>query len=176
MQKMNWLRLLLLLFAALCSHSTEYKHSLIVEPQRLTDALAQENGIFVDLRTEKEYNRMHIPGFINMPYDEETVLTLAGEKDAIYLICTSGRTSAKAYNLLLDAGAPEVHAAIFGVEEYAEAMGLETMEGADICVPCIQLQRLMDEGMQEVEKTQKDQETSEEATEVVSEEYGEEET
>lgn len=133
--------LLALWMVCACSAALAHGHSLIVEPQELSDALASGEGIFVDLRPEKYYNRMHIPGFIHLPYDETDVLTLAQAEEPVYLICAAGRTSARAYNLLLEAGAQEVHAAVFGVEEYAEAMGLENMEGADICVPCILLQK-----------------------------------
>ena len=138
------LLVLLLIFAGFPAWAQSY--SLLVEPGELTDALARQEGIFVDLRSEKAYNRMHIPGFIHLPYDEEDVLALAAKQEPIYLICTAGRASAKAYNLLLQAGAREVHAAVFGVEEYAEAAGLENMEGADICVPCILLQKSLEEG------------------------------
>ncbi|MGN1369299.1 MAG: rhodanese-like domain-containing protein [Aristaeellaceae bacterium] len=141
--------LLLVIMLCMCSGARAHGHSLLVEPQVLADALAQGNGVFVDLRTEKAFNRMHIPGFMSLPFDEDQVRALAGEDRAIYLICTSGRTSAKAYNLLLDAGAQQVHAAVFGVEEYAEAVGLEAMEGEDICAPCILLQKSLDELLSE---------------------------
>lgn len=144
-------RMIVLLLIMLClgGSARAHEHSLLAEPRELTDALAQGNSVFVDLRSEKAFNRMHIPGFVSLPYDEVQVRALAGEDRAIYLICASGRTSAKAYNLLLDAGAQQVHAAIFGVEEYAEAVGLEAMEGEDICAPCILLQKSLDELLQQ---------------------------
>jgi len=144
--------LLFALMVAACVPGLAHAHSLLVSPQELSDALALGEGVFIDLRTEKAYNQMHIPGFELLEYEEEAVLALAHRKAPVYLICTAGRTAAKAYNLLLDAGVQEVHAAVFGVEEYAEAMGLESMEGADICIPCLKLQKsLLQESLEQAE-------------------------
>ena len=117
---------------------------LLVQPQELYDALATGEGRFVDLRTEKSYNKLHIVGFELLTYDEDELSKLAKEEQPIYLICETGRTSATAYNFLLDKGADEVYAAVFGVNEYAETMGIEGMDGAEICIPCVALQKEME--------------------------------
>lgn len=149
MRKRGVCALLVLLAVCVLSPAAAHGHSLLVRPQELADALADGEGIFVDLRPEKYYNQMHIPGFVSLPYDEADVLALAQCGQPVYLICAAGRTSAMAYNMLLEAGAQDVHAAVFGVEEYAEAIGLENMEGADICVPCILLEKSMEEMLSE---------------------------
>lgn len=174
MKMISRMALLLLLMLCMCGRAWAYEHSLLIEPQELADALARGDGIFIDLRPEKAFNRMHIPGFVHLPYDEADVLALAGEDTEIYLICAAGRTSAKAYNLLLDAGAQRVHAAVFGVEEYAEAMGLENMEGADICVPCILLQKSLEQMMREEREITAEEEAFGEEAEIMKEDTKEE--
>jgi len=139
---MRILRRAMLLIVTLCTLSfSAFGHdfSLLTEPHELKMALSHQDARFIDLRSEKEYNKMHIPGFENMPFQEEAVLTLAEETKPLYLICSAGQRSAMAYNLLLEAGATEVHACIFGVSEYAEEIGETFMEGANICIPCLLL-------------------------------------
>lgn len=150
--------LLFVLTATACVPGLAHAHSLLVSAQQLRDALEAGEGVFIDLRTEKEYNKMHIPGFEHLEYDEEAVLALADRDAPVYLICTAGRTAAMAYNLLLDVGVHEVHAAVFGVEEYAGAVGLENMEGADICIPCLKLQKsLLQESSEQAEAMESDE-------------------
>lgn len=111
--------------------------SLIVSPQELAQLLAdQPEATFVDLRSEKAYNQMHIPGFVLLKYDEQAVLALADGEGPVVLICETGVRSAEAFNLLLGQGRDDVHACIFGVTDYAEAMGEAQMEGDNICLPC----------------------------------------
>lgn len=111
--------------------------SLIVSPQELAQRLCdQPEALYVDLRSEKAYNQMHIPGFSLLEYDEQAVLALADGEGAVVLICETGVRSAMAYNLLTAQGRDDVHACIFGVTDYAEAMGETQMEGDNICLPC----------------------------------------
>lgn len=111
--------------------------SLIVSPQELAQLLdEQPEALYVDLRSEKAYNQMHIPGFSLLTYDEQAVLALADGEGPVVLICETGVRSAKAFNLLLAHGRDDVHACIFGVTAYAEAMGETQMEGDYVCLPC----------------------------------------
>lgn len=112
--------------------------SLIIEPQELAKMLSERPEIrFIDLRSEKEYNQMHIAGFQLLEYDEQAILALAEEESPVVFICSRGVRSAMAYNLMLGMGKKDVHACIFGVADYAEAMGEEKMEGGNICLPCL---------------------------------------
>lgn len=109
--------------------------TLIIEHGELMLALESGRGRFIDLRSEKLFNQTHIAGFENLPYREDEVLALAAEEEPVYFICASGRTSALAYNLLLKAGARDVHAILFGVEAYLSDYEAAA-EGAFVCVPC----------------------------------------
>ena len=80
---------------------------------------------------------MHIPGFILLEYSEEAVMALAEGSHTIVLICSSGIRSARAFNLLAEAGRDNIKACIFGVADYAETMGEDQMEGDNICIPCL---------------------------------------
>lgn len=114
------------------------KCSLIIEPQELDRLLSEQPEIrFIDLRSEKEYNQMHIPGFTLLEYDEQAIVALAQENTPVVFICSKGVRSAMAFNLLLEAGMEDVHACIFGVTDYAQAMGETQMEGNNICLPCL---------------------------------------
>ncbi|OYD07876.1 sulfurtransferase [Paludifilum halophilum] len=63
--------------------------------------------VFVDVRTDEEYNAGHIPGAIHIPHDEmeERASELESRKgEDILLICRSGRRSVIAANILADQG------------------------------------------------------------------------
>ena len=49
------------------------------------------NYIFIDLREKRDYNRLHIKKFINIPYNDFRYDSAFLKKDIpIYLICYSG--------------------------------------------------------------------------------------
>ncbi len=62
-----------------------------------------EKVVFIDVRSPKEYNELHASGSINIPiadlYDKKDGEIPREGKD-IYLICTSGRLAAVAYQYL----------------------------------------------------------------------------
>ena len=74
-------------------------------PEKLP-ALREDPGVtLLDVRTEEEYARGHIPGFINIPVDE--LRQRAGELPAgrpVYLICQSGLRSYLACRILSGLG------------------------------------------------------------------------
>lgn len=66
------------------------------------EELPKDGGaILLDTRTEREYARGHIKGFINIPVDElrERITELEREKP-VYIICQSGLRSYLAYRIL----------------------------------------------------------------------------
>ncbi|MGN0995871.1 MAG: rhodanese-like domain-containing protein [Candidatus Ventricola sp.] len=130
--------LALVLVLALCRPAgVRAQCSLIVSPQELAQLLdEQPEALYVDLRSEKAYNQMHIPGFSLLEYDEQDVLALADEEGPVVFICATGVRSAMAFNLLTAQGRDDVHACIFGVIDFAEAMGETQMEGDYVCLPC----------------------------------------
>ncbi len=137
----SYQRIIAALLATVCLFLYSYASAhclLVIEPQELAQMLDEEtDALYVDLRSEKEYNQMHIPGFILLEYSEEAVLALAEYDCPIILICQTGVRSARAFNLLVTAGRDNIRTCIFGVADYAETIGEERMEGDNICIPCL---------------------------------------
>jgi rhodanese-related sulfurtransferase len=74
-------------------------------------ALVQGGARLVDVRSAQEFAGGHLPGAVNVPYDEvEKHLAALGESgDAIVLYCRSGRRSAIAAQALERLGYRNVH-------------------------------------------------------------------
>jgi len=67
--------------------------------------LMQENEyIIVDVRTESEYEELHIVDSINIPYDEIDENVNLEKDKIIFVYCKSGNRSGIAYNILSDLG------------------------------------------------------------------------
>lgn len=84
--------------------------------------------LLVDVRTSGEYERGHVPGAKNVPLDElEARLPELGSKEReVYVVCQSGKRSARASHTLAEAGFHPVDVA--GGTSAWEAAGY-TLEG-----------------------------------------------
>lgn len=60
--------------------------------------------IIVDVRTEEEYEELHIKDSINIPYDEIDNDVDLDKSKIIFVYCKSGRRSEIAFNTLIDLG------------------------------------------------------------------------
>jgi rhodanese-related sulfurtransferase len=61
----------------------------------------------VDVRTQEEFAEGHVPGAVNIPVDQlsKRISELEAHKTSdLYLICRSGGRSARARDMLLEAG------------------------------------------------------------------------
>ncbi len=68
--------------------------------------------ILVDVRTQEEYDQIHIPGAIVLPVDDITFRAdnILPDKNATYIIyCNSGNRSATASQALVDLGYKNVY-------------------------------------------------------------------
>jgi phage shock protein E len=70
-------------------------------------ALAEQGALFLDVRTPEEYATGHVPGAVNVPYDE--LSSRIGEIDArrgdpVVVYCEKGPRASKATAALADAG------------------------------------------------------------------------
>ena len=116
---------------------TPLKWITVVEPTiRDIDPVAfqsdfAENGdqyIFIDVRSETSYNKVHAVGSINMPlhtlYDQRHVLPKKGKE--IILICSGGRASGVAYSYLQHHGFFNIKRIEGGIENWiAEGLPVE---------------------------------------------------
>ncbi|HVP66160.1 MAG TPA: rhodanese-like domain-containing protein [Anaeromyxobacteraceae bacterium] len=74
-------------------------------------ALAQRGARIIDVRRPDEYAAGHIPGAVNIPYDEVAVRTSeVGSLDTeVIVYCRTGRRSAVAAETLVELGYRHVH-------------------------------------------------------------------
>lgn len=84
--------------------------------------------IFIDVRSETSYNKVHAVGSINMPlhtlYDQRHVLPKKGKE--IILICSGGRASGVAYSYLQHYGFFNIKRIEGGIENWiAEGLPVE---------------------------------------------------
>lgn len=99
------------LIAILAIYLTPLKHKNIIQPaiddidpsSFYTDFVENpEDYIFIDVRSESEYEDFHAQGSLNMPlhtlFDQRLNLPKSGK--TIVLICTGGRASGVAYSYL----------------------------------------------------------------------------
>jgi len=91
-----------------------------------------DHFIFLDVRSETSYNKVHAKGSLNVPlhtlYDVRHVLPKSGKE--IVLICSLGRASGVAYSYLQHYGFFNIERIAGGIEQWI-AVGLPT-EGTDI--------------------------------------------
>ena len=97
MKKIFKLLILILLLTA-CG---EKKYELITTDKAIE--LMDAGITILDVRTEEEYNREHIPNAINIPLDRIDEITLPKDKEII-VYCQSGMRSLEAVEKLADMG------------------------------------------------------------------------
>jgi len=105
MKKLYLLFLLLpILFLTACTAGS-YTVITAAEAKEMLDS--DSSIILVDVRTQAEYDQIHIPGATLVPVDNIQTLaaTLLPDKSATYIIyCNSGNRSATASQALVDLG------------------------------------------------------------------------
>jgi phage shock protein E len=76
-----------------------------IKIQALLDGSDERKFMIIDVRTSGEFADGHIPGAINIPYDQIFPSSELGTKDALLIVyCSSGRRSAIARRTLMDLG------------------------------------------------------------------------
>ena len=80
--------------------------ALLLSIAVISDIRAEE-AFWVDVRTDEEYSAGHVPGAVNIPYEEiaARINEVTEDKDApIYVYCRSGRRSGIARETLMAEG------------------------------------------------------------------------
>lgn len=82
-----------------------------------------QQGIFIlDVRTQEEWEEVHIPNTTLIPLDElEARMDELPQGQEIVIICRSGNRSAEALDLLLQAGFENVTSVAGGIKEWRKA-------------------------------------------------------
>lgn len=100
-----------------------------MSPQQTASMLAEKKAIIVDVRELSEWNEQHIAGAIHIPLAqvESRLSELTQYKDSPMIMqCRSGKRSAKAAAMLLDAGFSKVYSLDGGILAWGNA-GLNTV-------------------------------------------------
>jgi rhodanese-related sulfurtransferase len=80
-----------------------------ISTQELKTELKDKKKQFIDVRTQGEFNRYHIPGFKNIPLHQLSQKTDKLSKDnEVVVICQSGMRSQKASKILVKSGFSKV--------------------------------------------------------------------
>jgi rhodanese-related sulfurtransferase len=111
---------------------------VVISPEE-AQALIAEGCLYIDVRSEPEYEAGHPPGALNVPYQHKgerglvpnpdflTVMTAGFEKDARLIIgCRSGGRSQKAAELLVQAGYTNLRDMRAGWDANRDAFGRVT--------------------------------------------------
>lgn len=113
-----------LLLVTACGASSYEK----VSAKEANDMVANQSAIIIDVRENDEWNSQHIPGAIHIPLGQ-VKSRLAEIKQyqgqPIIMQCRSGKRSARASNILMDAGFIEVYNLTGGIIAWSKS-GLKT--------------------------------------------------
>lgn len=136
------LTLLIMLALLLYCIFAQAESTLIEEPTQLARMLSDPSDtLFVDVRSEKEFNLMHIAGFQNRPYDETDWDHFDPGGRMTVLICQSGIRSAHVQEILVKSGYTQVLCCTFGVEDFLISADDVFREGYAVCIPCLLKQK-----------------------------------
>lgn len=102
-----------------------------ISPNLAAELFAEQKAIIIDVRENEEWLEQHIDGTILIPLGEleSRLPELAQYKDSTVIMqCRSGRRSAKAGSILLEAGFTKVYNLAGGILAWDEA-NLATVNG-----------------------------------------------
>lgn len=103
-----------------------------VSPEEAAELFKAHKAIIVDVREPEEWNEQHIQGAIFMPLGDvkNRLHELAAYKTSTVIMqCRSGKRSAKAAQILMDAGFKDIYNMQGGILAWSKAK-LATVKGA----------------------------------------------
>jgi rhodanese-related sulfurtransferase len=109
------------LFAILIAY-IKSKAAKSLSPQQATLVINRENGVVLDVRESKDFDRGHIVDAINIPLAKlgERAVELDKKKDQpIIVVCQMGHSSGDAVKLLQDRGFANVSKMAGGMTEWS---------------------------------------------------------
>lgn len=96
--------LLIALLLVSCSSNSEY---VKLTPDEAGERILNEEVIILDVRTQAEYDEIHIDGSVLLPLDtigENTTEVLTDKDAVLFVYCRSGNRSKTASNKLIELG------------------------------------------------------------------------
>lgn len=92
-------------------------------------ALRNQGALFLDVRTQEEWNGSHVPGSTSIPLDQlEQRLNEVPRDRQIVVVCASGVRSRAGRDILISAGFTKVSCMTGGLHEW-QAEGYPTVTG-----------------------------------------------
>ena len=110
----------LALFATLLAYINS-KSARSVSPQQATVLINRQNGVFLDIREKKDFDKGHIVDSINIPLAKlhERITELEKKKDVpIVVVCQMGQQSGAAVKALEAKGFTQVSRLSGGISEW----------------------------------------------------------
>lgn len=65
----------------------------VISVKMLNSYLSREDTLIIDLRSQEEYYEGHLPGALNIPYQEERMFFTLPHEKTIILYCERGSSS-----------------------------------------------------------------------------------
>jgi rhodanese-related sulfurtransferase len=93
-----------------------------ISPKQAKELLEKEKDVYIlDVRTEKEYDEVHLKGAHLIPVQEleENIQKIPKDKKVI-IHCAKGKRSEKAYDILKDKGLKELYHLEGGIRKWQE--------------------------------------------------------
>ena len=91
--------ILIIIAVLLCGCSSQF-----LNENQLNEIIKKDNYLIIDVRTEEEYNDLHVKDSINIPYDEINKNSEIPKNKIILVYCRSGKRSNMAYQTLSSLG------------------------------------------------------------------------
>ncbi len=104
--------ILILAFVFGACQSQTKNGSVVLEPQTFRDSIAKPDVQLIDVRTEKEFAKAHIPNARNMDYFSESFadsLKAINPNRPVFIYCRSGKRSGKSVAKFRAAGFTEIY-------------------------------------------------------------------
>lgn len=95
--------ILLLICLSICGCNSE-SEKIIINKEYMEKIVMDKEYVIVDVRSEEEYNEIHIVDSINIPVSEINENIELDKNKIIFVYCKSGNRSKRAYELLTDLG------------------------------------------------------------------------
>ncbi len=93
-----------------------------ISPEQAKEMIGKDKDVYIlDVRTEKEYDKVHLKGANLIPIQElnENIQKIPKDKKVI-IHCAKGKRSEKAYDILKDKGLKELYHLEGGIRKWQE--------------------------------------------------------
>src|SRR5205085_10366832 len=115
--------LVIFLFISLSACAQKNNHAIPLSADSMKMIIEKKQGIILDVRTPEEFAEGHIPGAINIDYNDdhfENGLDSLKKEETYYVYCRSGKRSAAAVDIMDKKGFKKIYHYHGGILEWKE--------------------------------------------------------